>query len=298
MEYLKINGEFPRLSNSAVTLGKFDGIHRGHQKLVEKVLEQKENGRQAVLFAIDVSSRMILTRQERASVLEKAGIDVLVECPLDERFKHMKAESFVSEILVGDLQASYVAVGEDYRFGFERRGTPALLKELGAKYGFQVEILPKEMDRHRKISSTFIREELKRGNMEKVTYLMGSDYFVEGVVEHGRGLGHRKLLPTANVIPGQDKLMPPNGVYITESQFGDKTYQGITNIGYKPTIGETFIGVETYLFGCAEDLYGEKCRVDFKHFLRPEHKFSSLEALKSQLLRDAEAGKNYFRKIR
>lgn len=296
MEYLKIDGEFPRLSNSAVTLGKFDGIHRGHQKLVEKVLAQKENGRQAVLFAIDVSSKMILTRQERAAVLEKMGIDVFVECPLDERVKHMKAESFVSEILVGDLQASYVAVGEDYRFGFERKGTPALLKELGEKYGFQVEIIPKEMDRHRKISSTFIREELKRGNMGKVTELMGTDYFVDGIVEHGRGLGHKKLLPTTNVIPGQDKLMPPNGVYITVSHFENRTYQGITNIGYKPTIGESFIGVETYLFQCNEDLYGEHCRVEFKHFLRPEQKFSSLEALKSQLLRDAETGKHYFQK--
>jgi riboflavin kinase/FMN adenylyltransferase len=294
MEYLRIDGEFPRLAKSAVTLGKFDGIHRGHQKLVNKVLEQKEKGAQAVLFAFDVSSRTILTREERSALLEKMGVDVLLDCPLDSQMKHMKAENFVREILVGDLHVCYVAVGEDFRFGYERKGTPALLAELGKKYGFQVEILPKEMDAHRKISSTYIREELAKGNMEKFSSLMGQDFAVEGIVQHGQGLGHKKLLPTANLIPSREKLMPPNGVYITVSRFHDKTYQGITNIGYKPTVGEDFLGVETYLFDCDEDLYGEKCRVEFKHFQRPERKFSSLDVLKAQLEKDAETGRNYF----
>ena len=141
MEYLRVNGEFPRLSGCAVTMGKFDGIHRGHRKLVEKILERKELGEQAVLFAIDSSSQMILTRKERAALLEKMGVDVLIECPLDDRIKHMKAENFIREILIGDLQASYVAVGEDNRFGYERKGTPWLLKETGKKYGFEVDIL-------------------------------------------------------------------------------------------------------------------------------------------------------------
>lgn len=162
MEYLKIEGEFPKLANCAVTMGKFDGIHRGHRKLVEKIRERKTLGEQAVLFAIDVSSNMILTSQERASLLEKLGVDVLVECQLNDRIRHMKAENFIKEILMGDLGASYVVVGEDNRFGFERKGTPRLLMEFGEKYGFDVEILSKEMDGHRKISSTYIREELKK----------------------------------------------------------------------------------------------------------------------------------------
>ena len=175
MEDLKIEGEFPKLANCAVTMGKFDGIHRGHRKLVEKIRERKTLGEQAVLFAIDASSNMILTSQERASLLEKLGVDVLVECQLNDRIRHMKAENFIKEILMGDLGASYVVVGEDNRFGFERKGTPKLLEEFGSKYGFQVEILSKEMDGRRKISSTFIREELKKGNMEKVSSLMGAD---------------------------------------------------------------------------------------------------------------------------
>ena len=296
MEYLKIDGEFPKLTNCAVTMGKFDGIHRGHRKLVEKIKERKAFGEQAVLFAIDASSNMILTSEERASLLEKMGIDVLVECRLNDRIRHMMAENFIKEILMGDLGASYVVVGEDNRFGFERKGNPQLLKEFGEHYGFEVEVLSKEMDGRRKISSTFIREELKKGNMEKITSLMGADYFVEGKVVHGRGMGHKVLLPTTNLVPPKSKILPPNGVYVTSSSFQGRIYHGITNIGYKPTVGESFVGVETYLFDCKEDLYGQECRVDFKKFLRPERKFPSLEALKDRLLADAEDGKEYFRK--
>lgn len=296
MEYIKIDGEFPRISNSAVTLGKFDGIHRGHRKLVDKILEQKENGAQAVLVALGNSSKTILTGEERCRLLEKMGVDILVECPLNERMRHMKAENFVREILVGDLQASYVAVGEDFRFGFERKGSPALLQELGKKYGFHTDVLSKEMDGRRKISSTYVREELARGNMEKFTELMGMDFSVEGCVEHGRGMGHKYLLPTTNLVPSVQKLMPPNGVYISVSHFRHKDYYGITNVGYKPTVGEKFLGVETYLFDCEENLYGEYCTVDFKKFLRPEQKFNSLESLKAQLEKDADKGREYFRK--
>lgn len=296
MEYLRIDREFPRFQNSAVTLGKFDGVHRGHQKLVEKILEKKEEGAKAVLFAFVTASQMISSKEERKRFLEELGVDVLLECPLDDRIKHMKAETFVREILVGDLQASHVAVGEDFRFGYERKGTPQLLAELGKKYGFSVDILSKEMDGTRKISSTFIREELRHGNMEKVSELMGRDFRVNGMVEHGRGLGRKKFFPTANVIPAEDKLMPPNGVYITVSRFGQEYYPGITNVGYKPTVGEKFLGVETYLFDCEKDLYGQACEVRFKKFLRPEQKFSSYEALKAQIEKDVSLGKEYFEK--
>lgn len=294
MEYLKINGEFPRLKKSAVTLGKFDGIHRGHQKLVDRILAQKENGMETVLFSLGIGSQMIFTKEERIRILENAGVDVLVESPLDERIRHMKAENFVKEILVGDLQVGFVAVGEDFRFGFERKGTPEVLRDLGKKLGFEVEIIPREMDGRRKVSSTYIREELKRGNMEKVSDLLGQNFFVDGVVEHGRGMGHKVLLPTANLIPSKEKLMPPNGVYLSISHFEDRSLPGITNVGYKPTVGEKFLGVETYLFDCNEDLYGEKCTVEFIHFQRPEQKFASIDALKKQLLSDAKKGREYF----
>lgn len=294
MEYLRIDGKFPRLTNSAVTLGKFDGIHKGHRKLVEKILKKKDEGLKSVLCAFDSASQSILTSEERRRLLNEMGLDILLECPLDNRIRNMKAETFVKEILVGDLQTAYVAVGEDFRFGYERKGTPLLLKELGKKYGFMVDVLSKEMDGRRKISSTYIREELKHGNMEKITSLLGYDFVVDGVVEHGRGLGHKLLFPTTNLVPPETKLMPPNGVYVTSSRFGDREYQGITNVGYKPTVGERFLGVETYLFDCQKDLYGKKCSVSFKKYLRPEKKFFSIELLKEQMQRDIQRGKEYF----
>lgn len=297
MEYMRIEDQFPRLNNSAVTLGKFDGIHRGHRKLMEKILEQKkETGAQAVVLAFVSDRKTVLTNSERRDFLEHMGADILLECPLTGAIRHMKAETFIRQVLVGALQASFVTVGEDFRFGFERKGTPELLKKYGGKYGFEVEILSKEMDGSRKISSTYIREELAKGNMEKVSSLLGFDYFVSGIVEHGRGMGHREFFPTANLIPMPEKLLPPNGVYITLSSFGQEIYPGITNVGYKPTVGENFIGVESYLFDCEKNLYGKNCTVEFRKFLRKEQRFSSYEALKEQIQKDIRMGEEYFRR--
>lgn len=296
MEYMTIEGQFPKLNNSAVTLGKFDGIHRGHRKLIQKILEQKkETGAAAVVLAFVSDKKTIYTKAERRDLLEHMGVDVLLECPLNSEMKHMKAEQFIRQVLVGSLHASYVAVGEDFRFGFERKGTPELLQKSGNKYDFEAEILPKEMDGVRKISSTYIREELNRGSMEKVSQLLGCDYFVSGIIEHGRGMGHREFFPTANLVPMPEKLLPPNGVYITLSGFGQEIYPGITNVGYKPTIGETFVGVESYLFDCEKNLYGKTCTVEFRKFIRKEQKFTSFEALKKQIQEDVKKGRDYFR---
>lgn len=295
MEYMEIVDQFPRLSDCAVTMGKFDGIHCGHRKLIREILEyKKEHHTPAVVLAFVSDRKTILTKEERRRLLEKMGVDILLECPLDERFRHTKADQFIRQILMGDLHTSCVVVGEDFRFGYERKGTPELLRRYGVESGYETRIIPKEMDGNRKISSTFIREELSRGNMHKVTELLGRNFFVAGTVEHGRGMGHKKFFPTTNLVPDRQKLMPPNGVYITKSRFGDVEYAGITNVGYKPTIGESFLGVETYLFDCDRNLYGQDCVVDFYRFLRPEKKFPSFEALKSQIARDIQAGKDYF----
>lgn len=293
MEYLKIEQNFPRLPSSAVTIGKFDGIHRGHRELVERITARKEEGEQAVLLAFGTKNKTILSESERSRLLERLGVDIFLECPLNEHIRSMKAERFAKEILAGDLHASYVVVGEDFRFGYERKGTPGLLKKLGEDYGFAVEIVPKKMEGRRKISSTYLREELRLGNMEKYKTLAGENFIVEETVRHGRGLGHKQFLPTTNLIPDPEKLLPPNGVYVTVSHFEGRSYGGITNIGYKPTVGEKFLGVETYLYDCQEDLYGEFCRVEFLHFSRPEKRFSSMESLRAQILKDARDGRDY-----
>ncbi len=294
MRYIKTDGDFLRLSDAAVTVGKFDGIHRGHQKLIEHIVNRKKRGALAVVFAFDPEVPMIYSHEERAALLETMGVDILVECALNKKIRSICAEDFVRDILVGDFHAGLVAVGEDNRFGFERKGTPELLVKLGKEYGFETVIQPSEMDGSRKISSTYVREELLKGNMEKVSELMGSPWFITGTVLHGQGLGSHELLPTVNLIPGNDKLLPPKGVYFTCTETEDGSYYGVTNVGTRPTVGGISISVETYLFDCSRDLYGEKLKIRFFHYRRPEMKFENLAFLRKQLLEDAEDGRRFF----
>lgn len=300
--------EIPHLDSnmrSAVTLGKFDGFHRGHQKLVERIKHRGSDHCHTIVFTFDISCKahklkvmpkLLLTYEEKREVAQALEIDMLIECPFTDEFMYMEPEIFVEEYLVKRLHVEYLAVGADFRFGHNRRGTPHMLSALGEKYGFLVEVVEKEKDGDKDISSTYIREELERGNVEKVQNLLGYPYFTKGEIVHGRQLGRTIGVPTANLIPPQIKKLPPNGVYITQSSIGEKIYAGITNVGYKPTVRENFIGVETYLFNCKEDLYGQEAEVRFYKYLRPERKFDSLEELKAQLDRDVETGRAFFEK--
>lgn len=292
--------EIPHLKSpfrSAVTLGKFDGLHRGHQKLIQCIQSHKKEQYKTVIFTFDVPPRshilhtppkFLLTYEERRELAQNFGADIFAECPFTDELMHMEPEQFVKEYLVDRLHVGFLAVGPDFRFGHGRRGTPQMLSELGEIYDFQVEVLEKEKDGSRDISSTYVREELEKGNIEKVNHLLGYTYFTRGEIVHGRQLGRTIGIPTANLIPPDMKKLPPNGVYVTESLIGGKLYQGVTNVGYKPTVKENFLGVETYLFCCDEDLYGQEAEVRFHHYLRPETKFASLGELKQQLDKDVE----------
>ncbi|MDD3338788.1 MAG: bifunctional riboflavin kinase/FAD synthetase [Lachnospiraceae bacterium] len=280
---------------SVITLGKFDGVHRGHQALIQRVLDYKKGNAKKIVFAFEVSAMTLLTREERRDLLKKMGVDCLIECPFVPELITMEAEDFVKEILVDQLHAVHIVVGTDFGFGYERGGNIALLERMGKEYGFTVESVEKVMDGEREISSTYIREELERGNMAKVSELLGYPFFVTGEVVHGRRVGRTIGVPTTNLIPPKEKLLPPNGVYATKSSAQGIEYEGITNIGSKPTVNGHFIGVETFLFGCDQDLYGEEQEVRLYHFMRPERKFDSLELLKEQLKKDEENGHIYFR---
>lgn len=295
MEYTQEVPALPENQRTVVTLGKFNGVHRGHQKLIRRVgeLGMKYNWKKTVV-AFSNRDKKLLTGQERIRMLESMGMELLIECTLDKKLMHMSPEEFVKEILVERLHAVHIVVGPDYRFGYQRKGNTKVLVQLGKIYGFEVEVLSKEMDGQREISSTYVREQLNEGKIEKANQLLGYPFSTEGEVVHGRRLGRTIGVPTANLIPPREKLMPPNGVYVTRTHFATESYMGITNVGYKPTVGgEQFLGVETYLFDCSADLYGKKARVEFFHFVRPERRFESLQALKVQLDQDIETGKKY-----
>lgn len=279
---------------SAVTLGKFDGVHLGHQKLLQKVMEKSRTELSSVVFAIEISSSGILSHEERALFLEQLGIDVLIECPFTKQISGMSAEDFVSRILRDILNAAYVAVGTDYHFGRKRLGDSNMLTALAPENGFEAEIVEKERYLDLEISSSRVRDSLKAGDMELTNHLLGRNYPILGTILHGRHIGTSLGMPTVNLIPPQEKLLPPDGVYASFSYLPDgRIFRGITNIGLKPTVGADFRGVETNLMDFDEDLYGTRIRTDLVHFLRPERKFDSLNALREQVGRDKEAALSY-----
>lgn len=303
MKYIRKTEEIYLNQPTAITLGKFESLHRGHCSLIDRVLEQKKEGKKTVVFTFATSPaakmenrkhRGILTNEERRCILEKKGLDILIEYPFNEGVRHMSAEHFVREILVKRLRAANVVVGPDYHFGYQRKGNPELLRKMGKELGFEVQILKKEQENGRDISSTYIREELQNGNVEKAGVLLGYPYFVQGKILHGRELGRKLGVPTINQIPEDTKLLPLFGVYATKTTIGGKAYYGISNVGVKPTVNGDFAGVETYLFNCSGDLYGQEAYVEFLRFLRPEKRFENLTLLKTQIFQDIRKAQQFF----
>ena len=297
MEYMKgIDGLYIQ-EETAVTLGKFDGVHRGHQKLLSRILEKKNL--KSVMFTINGrKSGFVLTDEEKRFMLEKTGLSYLIDCPFIPSVSGMEAEDFVREILVNRLHAKSIVVGKDFHFGYKRGGDATLLLWLQKKYGFQVEVVEKEQYKGRDISSTYIREALHDGNVKLANGLLGYRYYVSGIVLHGRQIGRTIGMPTTNLLPPQEKLLPKDGVYLTRTFVKEDEYYGITNVGYKPTVGgETRRGVETYLFDFDGDLYGQDLMVEFIEFRRPEQKFQSLDELKAHILSDMNWGKSVARQI-
>lgn len=296
MKYFHGTTDFYSDGGTAVTLGKFDGVHRGHQKLMRhiKILEEKE-GVSSVCFALGVRrDSLLLTGEEQRRVVEQMGISCFIDCPFLPEISGMTPEQFVEEILVKRLHARHIVVGTDFRFGHRRAGDVELLKSLQEKYRFAVHSLEKERYHGREISSSYIRETLERGELEQAAVLLGRPYLVSGQVKHGRRIGRTLGMPTVNLIPPEEKLLPPNGGYASKTWVEGTPYPGVTNIGYKPTVGEKFRGVETYLFDVDMDLYGADIVTELYRFQRPEQKFRSLEELKAQMHRDISLGKEYF----
>lgn len=290
---------------TVVTIGKFDGRHKGHQKLLGRMLEfKRQKGYQAAVFTFDSApaarisgkdQKVITTNQERRNNMAKMGIDWLVEYPFTSDVVHLCAEAFVREILIGKMNAKAIVVGTDCAFGYQRSGNAQVLGRLSSAYGYELEVIVKEQDDRRDISSTYIKEELAKGHIEKANKLLGEPYAIHGRVIHGNHVGGPVLgFPTANIIPPKEKFLPPFGVYVSRVVTDEGTYGGVTNIGKKPTVEkDSQIGVETYIFDLDKDLYGKDIEVQLLNFRRPERKFDSLTELKEQLQRDKEYGLSY-----
>ena len=295
MIYFHSTSDFYIAGSSAVTLGKFDGVHKGHQLLMHRIHDLEKEGCVSVAFTIEAGrGPFLLTAQEQKEAIEGMGIQVMVRCPFLPEFAGMSPEQFIDEILLQRLHAKYVVVGTDYRFGHHRRGDANFLREYGKTHGFETFIIDKALYEGREISSSFIREELLEGNLEAVNAMLGNAFPVEGIVMHGAHLGTQLGMPTINLVPDPVKLLPPNGVYYSVTEIDGKRINGITNVGTKPTVDGKYMGVETYLYDFDQDIYGQKvCTRLLKH-VRAEKRFDGTEQLKEQIKKDIEAGRKYF----
>jgi len=301
MEYITGRTDFKIQYNTALTLGKFDGIHKGHQKLLSKV-RAFAPFMKSVVFTFDVNptiavskgeGTILTTNEERKAVVERFGIDYLYECPFTDEIRNMEAADFVRKI-VEDLNVRYIAVGTDFGFGHNRQGDYRLLQNMSGQLGFKVEVVDKERYEGREISSTYIREVIAVGDMETAEKLLGYPYTVKGVVGYGRQLGRTIGIPTTNIIPVKDKLLPPNGVYVSKVHIEGETHMGVTNIGVKPTVGdENEKGAETFIFDFDKDVYGKNITIELHKFIRPEKRFDSIGDLKEQMEKDIEFVRKY-----
>lgn len=303
MKIIEKTTEFELTEDTAVAIGKFDGFHMGQQKLLHMVTEQKAKGLAAAVFTFVPSpaaffskeaQQELTTIQEKRNIFEEAGVDYLIEYPFYQEIADMEPETYIRKVLVEQLHAKCIVAGEDVSFGKKGMGNYRLLEQKSAEYGYQVIVIDKVQYQGREISSTYVRDAVKQGEMELVTKLLGQPYHVGGTIVHGRHLGTGLGMPTVNILPPPEKLLPPNGVYYSYVMMNGRIYLGITNIGTKPTVsGEAVMGVETFIYDFDQDVYGQDIQVYLLHYKRPEMRFHGIEALKKQMATDIAAGREY-----
>ena len=302
MKIISNTTEFYLGGETAVAIGKFDGVHLGHRRLLWEINEQKKRGLLTCVFTFDPTpavlfgmsdGKEITTKEEKRSIFEKLGVDILIEFPLTKETAAIQPESFVKDILVKQMHTKFVAAGTDLSFGNKGAGNAALLTKLGQELKFQVKTIDKISVDGIEVSSTYIRKLIENGEMEQAVKMLGMPYLIKGKVVHGNRIGRTLGFPTVNLLPGAEKLLPPNGVYRSEVLVGTRMYQAITNIGCKPTVAEEkkVVGAESYLYDFSEEIYDREIEVSLYEFKRPERQFASLDELKQQLKKDIEEGK-------
>lgn len=303
MEIIVNTSDFYLEKETAVAMGKFDGVHIGHQRLLSEILEQKKNGLLACVFTFEPAPAVLFgksdggeltTREEKRLIFERMGVDILIEFPLTWESAAMEPETFVRQVLKGQMNAQFIAAGTDLSFGAGGRGNAALLNALSEELAFKVKVIEKVCIEEREVSSTYIRTLLEQGAMRQVERFLGMSYMIAGNVMHGNQIGRTLGFPTVNQIPKESKLLPPFGVYYSRVLWRGREYRAISNVGCKPTVTDEHVcGVESYLYDFDEEIYGENIEVYLCEFKRAERQFSSLEELKRQLMEDIEAGEHY-----
>jgi len=288
---------------TVLTIGTFDGVHLGHQKIVERVVTTaRQEGLLATVFTFFPHPRMVVqhdkglklihTLEEKKQLLQQLGVDLLVVQPFNEAFAQLTAEEFVSTILVEHLNVKKVIIGYDHRFGRNRTANIDDMRLFGKKYGFAVEEISVQEVDEVSVSSTKIREALNKGDVTTAEHYLGTPYSLTGRVVHGLKLGRTLGYPTANIqVTEEYKLIPKDGVYAVYSYIDGRKVYGMMSIGKNPTIEGKGASIEVYFFDFNDDLYDQKLTIEFVQYLREEQKFATMDLLKKQLQDDETAAR-------
>jgi riboflavin kinase/FMN adenylyltransferase len=300
MEVVKNLDNWSSVDDSIVTIGTFDGVHRGHKKLLQKLIQiSRQKGGKSVVFTFDPHPRKVLfpdqkdlqllsNPDEKTELISKEGIDAVIVYPFTTAFSHIQPEKFIKEILVEKLKVKTLVIGYDHKFGKDRKGDITTFKANASKYGYEVEEIPAEEINDINISSTKIRRSLFEGDVKEAAAFLGYTYFINGYVVHGKKLGKKISFPTANIVlPDKDKLVPKNGVYLVGVEVEGFKGFGMMNVGTNPTTDtDEKIKLEVNIFNFDKDIYGEAIKVEFIERLRDEKKFNSIEELITAIKND------------
>ena len=306
---IKAASDYKLLSNSVVTIGTFDGVHIGHKKIINRLVNiAKQENLQAVVLTFfphprmvvqsDTKIKMLNTIDEKNKLLEQQGIDHLVIKKFTKDFSRLSAQEYVRKVLVETLHVKHIIIGYDHHFGRNRTANIHDLKAFGEIYDFKVtEILAQEIDEVT-ISSTKIRQALNSGDVKTANTFLGYNFMISGTVVKGKGIGKTLNFPTANIrISESYKLIPKHGVYVVKTRILNTTVFGMMNIGVNPTVNGKLRSIEIHFFDFSQDIYGVYLEIEILKRLREEQKFDSLAELEKQLLKDAVVSKQFLQQI-
>ena len=302
--------DFTTSKKTIVTLGTFDGVHFGHNAILDKICRvANSEGLESVILTFFPHPRLVVsnnydikllnTIEEKTVLLEKKGIQNFIIHPFDKTFSELSPREFVTQILVEKLNIQKIIIGHDHKFGKDRAADFNDLINFGKEFGFEVEEISAQQINEVSVSSTKIRNSLLEGNISLANEYLGYPYVLTGNVVKGNQLGRTIGFPTANIeIPEDYKLIPKNGVYVVTANVSNKTVFGMMNIGVKPTLGENKLSIEVHLLNFDQDIYNQKIQVNILERLRDEQKFESFDALKSQIEIDKQNTIHYFENIK
>lgn len=292
--------KYDKEHNSAITIGTFDGVHIGHRKILQRLINNaKELGLRSTVLTFFPHPRMVLqkdsdikllnTLEEKQQILDNMGLDCLIVHPFTSSFSRLTATEFVRDILVNRLGIKKIVIGYDHRFGRNRNANINDLITFGSAFDFQVEEIPAQLIDDVSVSSTKIRRALEEGDVKTANAYLGYSYLLTGTVKKGRGLGKQLDFPTANLhIEATYKLIPKNGVYVVRAKINGNIVHGMMNIGFNPTVDGRTRSKEIHFFDFEGDLYDKKIQVELLERIRDEVKFESVDALRAQLQKDKE----------